>query len=194
MLFRMLAILLLLSGCSAKLPVLQTFSEMPEDAACRVALLPFANQSRYPEGEKIFYKIFFSELVSSGLFTVIPEGDVTDLYQQFQMYPDRKPTREQRQILGGRLDATMFIGGDILEMQENKDGSYQKTKITLVLRLYEGQDGKLFWATYHRRRGQDYRQVLHFGRINTITTLARQMAREIITLWQEKGMQPCPDS
>ena len=189
---RMLFILLLLSGCSAKLPLVQTFAEVPEDASCRVAVLPFSNQSRYPEGEKIFYKIFFGELAASGLFSVIPEGDVTSLYQQLEMYPGRKPTREQRRIIGGRLNASIFIGGDILAMQENQNGSSLKTKMTIVLRLYDGQDGKMFWATYHRRQGQDYRQFLHFGRINTITTLARQMVREIILLWQKKGMQPCP--
>ncbi len=174
--------------------MVQTLAELPPEASCKVAVLPFSNQSSYPDGEKVFYKIFYSELIASGFFTVIPEGDITKLYQQLQMYPNLKPTLEQRLIISGRLDTSIFIGGDILDMQENSDGLYLKTKLTVVLRLYDGGDGKMFWATYHKRQGQDYRQLLHFGRINTITTLARQMAREIINLWREKGMQPCPSN
>jgi polysaccharide biosynthesis protein PelC len=197
MLLRMgfiLGLLSLLSGCSEKLPLLQTFYELPEDSSCRIAVLPLSNQSLYPEGGKILYKILLSEIVATGLFSVVSEGDVLELYQQLRMYPGMKPTLEQRKIIGGRLNASIFIGGDILAMLEENDGAYLKTKMTLVLRLYDGQDGKMFWATYHRRQGEDYRQVLHFGRINTITTLARMMAGEIITLWKEKGMQPCPTS
>ncbi len=174
------------------MPVLQTFSNPPEMATCRIAILPFTDQGTYPEGAEIFYKIFFAELVSSGHFTVVPEGDIRDLYKQLKMYPNRQPKQDQLEIIGGRLRATIFIGGDILFMKEENDGAAKKTKLTVVLRLYDAGTGKIFWATYHRRRGLEYHQVLHFGRINTITTLARQMAVEIIDLWRENGLQPCP--
>ena len=194
MVIRILFILLLLSGCSTKMPVLQTFSEVPAEATCRVAVLPFTDRSSYPEGAEIFYKIFSSELINSGVFSVLPEGNITDLFTQLKMYPGRLPTKEQLEMIGGRLDATIFIGGDILAMQEDSSGKFMKTKMTVVLRLYNGKNGEMFWATYHRREGREYRQLLHFGRINTITTLAREMAREIINLWQKNGMQPCQDS
>jgi len=181
-----------LTGCSRKMPVLQKFSSPPEQAACKIAILPFTDQGRYPEGSEIFYKIFVTELISSGHFTVIPEGNVRDLYKQLKMYPNRQPRQDQLEIIGGRLGATLFIGGDILAMKEDSDGTRKKTQLTVVLRLYDARTGKMFWATYHRRRGQEYHQVLHFGRINTITTLARQMADEIIDLWRENGLKPCP--
>ena len=184
--------LALQTGCSRKMPVLQKFSAPPAQAACRIAILPFTDQGHYPEGAEIFYKIFFTELVSSGHFTVIPEGNVRDLYKQLKMYPNRQPRQDQLEIIGGRLGATLFIGGDILSMKEESDGTRKKTQLTVVLRLYDARTGKMFWATYHRRRGEEYHQVLHFGRINTITTLARQMAVEIIDLWRENGLQSCP--
>ena len=184
--------LVALTGCSRKMPVLQKFSSPPEQAACKIAILPFTDQGSYPEGSEIFYKIFFTELVSSGHFTVIPEGNVRDLYKQLKMYPNRQPRQDQLEIIGGRLGATLFIGGDILSMKEESDGTRKKTQLTVVLHLYDARTGKIFWATYHRRQGHEYHQVLHFGRINTITTLARQMADEIIDLWRENGLQSCP--
>jgi len=184
-------ILLVLAGCARKVPSVEEFYAMPAKAACRVTLLPMIDKSSFPRGSVVFYKIFLAELVASGHFQVVEEGDVLELYRQFRMYPNRQPSSEQLKMLSGRLGTTLFVGGDVLEMEENKAGEFIDTKLTIVLQLYDGNTGRKIWTTYHRRRGSDYQQVLHFGRINTVTSLARQVSREIINLWFEKGMTPC---
>lgn len=185
--------LLNLSGCGRKVPVVQELSHMPDDAACSVALLPLIDKSSFPRGSTVFYKILLSELIASGRFRVIKEGDIVDLYRQLKIYPNQQPNREQLKMIGGRLGSTLFIGGDILGMEERRDGEFLDAEITVVLRLYDGKSGREIWSTYHRRRGGDYQQVLHFGRINTLTSLAKQMIREIFTLWLKKGMKQCTD-
>ncbi|MDW7772479.1 MAG: hypothetical protein SCH71_06255 [Desulfobulbaceae bacterium] len=190
--YRILLILVMLAlpGCG-KVPMVHEFASMPGDAACRVALLPLIDKSTYPRGAAVFYKILLSELIASGHFQVVEEGDVLELYRQFKIYPNVQPSSEQLKMIGGRLGTTLFVGGDILRMEEHKTGGFLESNLTVVLRLYEGQSGTQIWTTYHRRRGSDYQQVLHFGRINTLTSLAKEMSREIINLWLEKGMKTC---
>ncbi len=185
-------LLLLPAACAREVPTLYEFADLPENGACRIAVLPFVDKGSYPRGAAILSKVFVSELVASGKFKVVLEGDILDLYKQLMIYPNAQPNQEQLQIIGGRLGVVLFIGGDIVKMQQQKNRKTMETDLTFILRVYDGTDGRMLWETYHRRRGDYYQKVLHFGRINTITGLARQMSREVISLWLEKGMAPCP--
>jgi hypothetical protein len=186
-----LTALFFLSACSGKTPTVHELSPLPQDAACRVTLLPLVDKTFYPRGAAVFYKIFMTELIASGHFQVVEEGDVLEIYRQFRIFPNTQPNSRELQMIGGRLGSTIFVGGDILKMEEHREGGFIETEITLVLRIYDGRTGSELWTTYHRRLGSDYQQVLHFGRISTLTALAKMMSREIINFWLEKGMMPC---
>ncbi len=186
-----LLLLLLLAGCGRQVPTLYRFADLPARGTCRVALLPLVDKGDYPRGAAILSRVLFSELVASGHFRLVRQGDILDLYRQLLIYPDRQPNQEQLRIIGGRLGVGLFVGGDILEMRQVKAAIAPETELTMILRIYDGGSGRLLWTTYHRRRGSYYREVLHFGRINTITGLARQMAREVVGLWLGEGMTPC---
>ncbi len=183
--------LLLLVACSSAVPRLNRMRPLPGHFTCRVAVLPFLDQGAYPRGAELFYKVFSSELVSAAAFQLVREGDVLDLYRQLAIYPSREPSLEQLKIIGSRLGVQLFIGGTILRMAEHRSGLDVDTELTVVLRIYDGRTGRLLWETYDKRRGKDYRTVMHFGRINTITGLARLMSKEIINLWLNQGMNKC---
>jgi len=183
--------LFLLVACSSATPRLDKMEPLPGNSTCRVAVLPFLERGGYPRGAELFYKVFSAELVSAAAFQLVQEGDILDLYRQLTIFPSQEPNLEQLRIIGSRLGVQLFIGGDILKMVERRSGGEVVTELTVVLRLYDGRTGKLLWETYHKRCGRDYRTVMHFGRINTITGLARRMSKEIINLWLEQGMNKC---
>ena len=183
--------LLLLVACSSAAPRLDRMEPLPGNFTCRVAVLPFLDHGNYPRGAELFYKVFSAELVSAAAFHLVQEGDVLDLYRQLTIFPTREPSLEQLRIIGSRLGVQLFIGGTILRMVERRNAREVVTELTVVLRIYDGSTGRLLWETYYRRRGKDYRIVMHFGRINTITGLARRMSKEIINLWLEQGMNQC---
>ncbi|MBU0960138.1 MAG: hypothetical protein KKH60_01325 [Proteobacteria bacterium] len=185
--------LFLLAGCGKEVPVLQKLEALPAQGSCKIAVLPFLDKIAYPQGGAIVYKVFFSELIATGRFQVFPEGDIQKLYQQLLIYPIQQPNREQLAMIGGRLNPDLFIGGTILKMQERKQGDYVDTELTLILHLYDGKSGQLLWSTYHRRLGSEYQQIMHLGRINSITGLARRMSQEIIADWLEQGMTTCTE-
>ncbi len=183
--------LLLLVACSSAAPRLNRMRPLPGNFTCRVAVLPFLDRGVYPRGAELFDKVFSAELVSAAAFQLVREGDVLDLYRQLAIYPSQEPSLEQLKIIGSRLGVQLFIGGTILRMAERFDGLDVETALTVVLRIYDGRTGRLLWETYYKRRGKDYRTVMRFGRINTITGLARRMSKEIINLWLKQGMNKC---
>lgn len=191
--FLFLYCLFLLSGCGGRTPMLQELAPLPPDAGCRVAVLPLINRGDYPGGNELLYKVFTSELAASGQFHLVNEADILKVYQQLTIFPTRMADENQMQVIASRLGATLFIGGDILRMVERPAGHEVHTELSLVIRLYDGKTGGLLWETYHKRRGRDYKSVLHFGQINTVAGLSKQMVREIIELWMKNGMAACSE-
>ncbi|MCK5230037.1 MAG: hypothetical protein KAR13_07215, partial [Desulfobulbaceae bacterium] len=66
-------------------PRLIKLGVMPEDRICRLAVLPFVNETDFELGGLIFYRIFMSELVSSGNYVVSQEGDIRKIYRQLNI-------------------------------------------------------------------------------------------------------------
>lgn len=180
-----------LSACAAEYPRLNIVEPLPAELTCRVALLPFVNHGELVRGEDIFKKVFATELQNIAGLDVIPDGDVQNLYQQLRMYPQNLPKAYQMQIIGNRLDAQLIILGEIIDMAEVDTGNYVDTRITVSVRIHEASSGNLLWSTYHRRKGEEYRNIMHYGRVNTITGLSRRMADEIITMWTKEGLNQC---
>ncbi len=180
-----------LSACASEYPRFNIVEPLPADISCRVALLPFLYHGDFPRGENIFNQAFATEMKNVGGFEVIPDGDVQEIYQQLRMYRRNLPNEFQMKTIGNRLDSQLIILGEIVEMAEVDTGAYVDTRITVYVRIYESSTANLLWSTYHKRKGEEYRNVMHYGRVNTITGLSRRMANEIISMWTEEGMNQC---
>ena len=102
------------------------------------------------------------------------------------------PTLEQLQIIADRVGAQYLITGTVLEAREDRgvNGTVDPF-LTLEIRICDGRSGHTLWTAFHRRQGSYYTEVMHFGKIDTVTGLSRQMAVEIINLWFDKGLAQC---
>ncbi len=189
----LLITLLLLTACGKQVPATKILAPLPAEGTCKIAILPFLNESNYLQGGDMVAKIFHSELAASGQFQLLQEGDVRNMYQQLLLYPNLLPNREQLKMIGGRLRSDLLVGGIVQKMYQRDSGNFVDTELTLILLLYHGKTGEILWITYHRRRGEEYQQFMHIGRLKTLTALARRMSQEIITDWINEGMLPCPE-
>ncbi len=180
-----------ISACGRHVPIVQKLKPLPDREICTIAVLPFLNESSYAQGGAILNTIFLSELVSTGKFQVVQEGDVLEIYRQLLIYPNKLPTREQLGMMGGRLNTDLYIGGILQKMATTSNGESSDPEITMILLLYDGKSGELLWTTYHRRRGDYYQKIMHLGRITTIAGLAHRMSQETITDWIAKGLTSC---
>lgn len=185
-------------GCSPLLPwtdgvpMRREVSPLPSENGCRIAVLPFLNDSEFPQGGLLVQKVFAAQLLSSGEHLLTPEGDIVKAYQQLHLLPGAAPTLEQLRIIADRVNAPLLLTGIVLEMREGRS-EHQTVNPQLILEveLRDPVNGEILWTTFHRRKGTDYKKTMHFGTLHTVTGLCRQMAEEIINLWYEKGFSQC---
>ena len=182
----------LLSGCGTQVPIHRQLAPLPAGPICRVAVLPFINDSDYPLGDAIVNKVFATNFHKTGNYLILQEGDILKVYQQLQILPGIAPTLEQFQIIADRVNAQLLISGIVLEMRE--DRGEHGTLIPVIImeaQIRDGRNGEVLWTTLHRRQGSDYKKTMHFGTIHSVTGLSSQMAEEIINLWYKKGLKQC---
>ena len=193
--FVLMAGLFLLAGCGLRPPMVMKQAPLPDGGkVCRVAVLPFANQSGYPLGDTLFYRIFVAELLENGNYLVSQEGDVRKIYRQMRVVVGRTPDIEQVRALAGRLGAELVISGSVLEMRDKaKYGRTLEPSIAVVVRILDGESGRTLWTTFVRREGKDYRKALHFGVIHTVSALAKKVSSEILAAWLEEGLHKCSE-
>jgi len=192
----MVGLFLSLAGCGLRSrPMVMKQAPLPDEGnVCRVAVLPFSNQCGYPLADTVFYRIFVAELLESGNYLVSQEGDVRKIYRQMKVIIGRTPDIEQIRALAGRLGVQMVISGSVLEMRDKTEyGRKLEPSIAVVVRILDAESGRTLWTTFVRREGGDYRKVMHFGVINTVSALAKRVSKEILEAWFEEGLHRCSE-
>jgi polysaccharide biosynthesis protein PelC len=185
-------ILILLSGCGAKLPHHVGMRPLPSGPVCRVSVLPFQSESDYPLANAVVHKVFSAEFQASGNYLVVQEGDIRKIYQQLRILPGQSLTPEEMQLLASRLKSQLLITGNVMEMRENPgENASVNPALAMDIQILDGSSSIPLWRTYHRRQGTDYRKAMHFGTIHTVTGLSQQVSREIINLWFKEGLTQC---
>jgi TolB-like protein len=186
----------LASACSFKdKPTVLKQGPLPEAGEiCRIAVLPFVNQTAYKQGDDIFARVFISELVNKGGYRVAQEGDVRKFYQQMALLPTQGPSVEQLRALADLLDVQVIVAGTVVEMQDkSRYGQRLDPSVAVIVRIIEGSSGRTLWASYIRREGSQYRRIMHFGLVNSLTSLARHASAEIVAEWQKQGFKKCTE-
>jgi len=186
----------MLCSCSGKEPPTVLKQGFLPDGGniCRVAVLPFVNQTSYVQADGIFSRVFVSELVNSGNYQVAQEGDVRKFLQQMQVLPNQAPDIEQLRAMADRLGAQVVISGTITEMKESGElGDRLEPSLAVVVRVIDGDSGRTLWSTYNRREGQQYRTLMHFGKVNSVTSLAKHVSAELVESWHKEGFFKCTE-
>lgn len=163
-----------------------------EGQICQITVLPFINQTESKTADTLFYRIFTSELLSTGNYLISQEGDVRKILRQMRVFIGQQTSLEQVRSLGGRLGSKIVVSGTIIEMSGNDEQrGRQPVSLAVILRIIETDSGRTLWSTYHRREAKQYQKFLHFGKINTIAELSKVVSQEIITAWINKGLKIC---
>ncbi len=178
------------SGCAGGPVRTQQLAPLP-DEFCRVAVLPFVNETGYDVGDIIFYRIFTAELLDYGKFNLAREGDVRRIYRQMRIPALGNPVLEQVKMLAERLEVDLLIGGRIIFMADGKQGGRHTPSIAVSLRMIDGNTGRELVSTFHKRDGEEFRKIMQFGLVHSMTGLARRVSEEILEKWEKKGLLRC---
>jgi TolB-like protein len=192
-----LLLTLLLGSCALfrEPPVVLKMAELPlEGNVCRIAVLPFTNQTEYNMADTLFNRVFVSELIEKGHYLVAQEGDIRRILLQMRVLPGEQLSSEQIRAVADRLGAQIVISGAVLEMRDKIGyGRRLDPSLAVVLRIMEAASGRTLWVTYNRAEGRDYRNIMHFGVINSVATLAQQVSVEILKVWENEGLKECTE-
>lgn len=183
-------LLCLITACAARQPEFQRLESQTEPI-CSVAILPFVNDTKFDQGEIVVQRIMVATLSQFPDLKIASEGDVRHLYPELHIFPGEQPNIKQMQIIGSRLEVQTLITGKIIQMAEENKGGETNPVLAIHLQVFDAYSGQTLWTTFHRRDGHDFRKVMHFGLINTVSELAKVMAEEIYLEWQNKGFAQC---
>lgn len=166
----------------------------PERPVCRVAILPFANESSDPGVSLLASRIFLNALTSSALFTMESEGEVQRFLVRKRLLATDFMTADTAlyRDFSRELHVDAVIRGKIIEsgIQEyGPDGVIPS--LSLQVEMVDAETGQLLISTFHHRRGDDYRKAMHLGVVRTRSGLMDRMAEEILTSWKKERVANC---
>ncbi len=182
---------LTLFACGKRLPVTYKSPLVGKTRVCKVAILPFSNESGYPMGGVLLYRVFLAEMVTKRGYQVVGEGDVRKVIIQQRSMPGQTPDYEFYKVLVESLGVDAVVTGRVIQMEEVRKGREIEPKVAFWLEVRDARNGKVIWNTYNRKRGGDYRKLMHFGVISTVTALARRMCDEVLRDWEREGLEGC---
>ncbi|WP_144402021.1 hypothetical protein [Geoalkalibacter subterraneus] len=194
-LFKFTALLILssLCGCAGQRMPQTRMSAMAETDICRIAIMPFENRTRDDRAATMAYRVLMAELIGSGQLEVEPEGDVGLFRLRHRLFPGERLLPDQYADLARQMKVDAIVRGRITDIgYDSSRGERDIPYIALQLDLFDVRRGHPVLNTIHRRYGDEYRKMMHFGVITTTTGLMARMSQEIIADWSEKGVGNCP--
>ena len=185
--------LLLVTGCSSSGSLMtRLVSDKEPSEVCRIAVLPFENQTRDLEAGTLAYRIFYGELIAADLVDIVPEGDVRLFLLRNQLRPGPVLADNHFEDLARYLEVDAVVTGTLVEVgMDSRQGGERIPFVALQLDMYDVNSGRRLLRTFHRRWGDDYRKTMHFGVIFTLSGVVTQVSREILEDWQSKGVGDC---
>ncbi|MCK4536752.1 MAG: hypothetical protein KAT93_07040 [Desulfuromonadales bacterium] len=189
-------VLLLLAGSGCTLqsgPQVYLSAATADKSLCKIAVLPFTNETEQKTAAVQVYRIFISELIASGIYRVEPEGEVYFFMNRNRLRLGDILDSQTYAELAQQLEVDAVVRGRVIELEDKRGRSGSVPHCALQIDLVSAENGALLASVYHRRSGDDYQKILHFGTIRTVSGLVAQVSREVITAWQEKGLSHCPE-
>ncbi|AEH45649.1 hypothetical protein Thein_1793 [Thermodesulfatator indicus DSM 15286] len=174
-----------ISACSKNVPEIRITKNF-SSKTCRVIVLPFENQTKDPTINRVFYRILIDSLIEEGLF-VVPEGQVRRFFIMERYLVGENIPLNTIKLLAERTNTKIFIDGSILTYEKNE----KNLKLAFIINIKDAYSGKILCSTYHVRTSEDYRKILHFGKVYTTSGLIKKMINEVLMEWRRKGLFSC---
>ena len=137
-------VLFLLWGCGGKhLPQVSLVGKS-QHPPCRIAILPFKNQSKYPMAGLMLYRTLMAQMAQSKDFQVIEEGSIRRIFLRGKVYPGQSLSPEIRSMICKITRADALLSGEVLDAEEQS----KRVQLAFNLRVRNAQTGHLLWTTY----------------------------------------------
>ncbi|MBX6422060.1 hypothetical protein [Thermosulfurimonas sp. F29] len=181
----LILLVFLVFSCAGKGPRLRIAAH-GESGICRVAVLPFVNQTRREGAGELVTRVVIAELVNSGL-EVTEEGVVKRFLERERCLPGESIPARVMEKMGEELGIKAVVGGMVTEAREVGD----QVRLGFFLWVKDVRDGHFLWGTYYVKDGEDYRKILHFGKVSSLSGLAQRMVHEVVRTSMKRSLFRC---
>ncbi len=179
--FLMLLLLLLFSGCSSSGAYDVYHSENMDFGSIQsVAVLPFANLTREGQASERVRDVFMTMLLATGGVYVIPPGEVARGAAAAGLTNPTSPSGDDVKKLANALKADAIITGVVREYGELRQMSTSANVISISLQMREGQGGKVVWSASSTKGGIGMKERLLGGGGQPLNTITEKAVNEII--------------
>jgi len=118
-----------------------------------MAVMPFENLAANPAATGRVRDIFMVKLLASGAVYVVPPGEVAYAASRLGIQAPWNPTPEEVVKLAGLMKVNGVVTGVLREYGEVRSGSAISNVVSVGIRLFEGQTGKVVWSASSTKGG-----------------------------------------
>ncbi len=154
---------------------------------CKVAILPFKNEVKDENAGEKTALIFYSAFVSNGIDVVLPQ-DVKNLMTGRHFFPYQSIPQSFLDFLRNNLNVGLVITGKVMTYRPYGGGS-RYPEIRIWIEGISTKTGRRVFSAYVVHRGDDFRKVLEFGVVKSMTKLIFVSSDELMKNLQEAGIK-----
>jgi TolB-like protein len=143
-----------------------------------VAVLPFENlSSDHTAGDKV-QKVFSTELLATGAFSVVEPGLVSKTLKANRIESTESLGPADFKKIGEELKADAVFTGAVVDFAETRSGQTPIPQITIQLRLVECPSGATVWSASRSKSGASASARLFGIGGESLTEAARELVKE----------------
>lgn len=185
--FMVLALFLVLTGCSKRADVSSSLSKSDfkvlrassGDEVRKIAVMPFSNFTGDKVAARVVASAYVTELYKNKRFVVEEPGNIRNFMLKEKINSLGDIELERAAFLGRQLKVDGIVIGSVDQFTYST-GSTRYPIMSVSVRVVDPKTGKIIWAGNHTRSGNEYAKAFNIGQIRSATTLAKIMASEVI--------------
>jgi polysaccharide biosynthesis protein PelC len=174
-----LAISIALTGCSRS----RTYTNPDMDFASvrTVAVLPFWNLSKDPQGADRVRDVFTNALLATNAVYVVPTGEVARAVTRLNIQTAMTPTSDDVTKLCAMLKVDAVITGVLNEYGEVRTASASSHVVALSVQMQEASTAKIVWAGTSSKGGVGWgARLLGSGGGRPVTDVMEQVVDDLL--------------
>ena len=130
-----------------------TNGNMDFDSIRSVAVLPFWNLSKDPQGGDRVRDVFATSLLATNAVYVVPSGEVARAIQRLNIATPVTPTADDVVKIASMLKVDAVVTGVLKEYGEIRSVSATGQVVSLSVQMQEGNSGKVVWSASSSKGG-----------------------------------------
>lgn len=157
--------------------------------APRAAVVPLENLTARADVGELLTRMLFAETAHLGLFDLVEPGVVNQTLEDLRIRPTGTLSRTELQGLRDSLGLDYVMIGTVLESGTVHAWDAEVPVVALALRLLDATTGRVVWADFGARSGDDRETVFGFGRETYGDKLAGAVIREMLETLHVRATQ-----